>query len=120
VLDELSAADKPMVYALNKADRVPDLGELETAVAELPNAVLTSATTGRGVDDLRDLISDSLEQPLASVTLQVPYSHLNLLNLPPQEGRVLSYDYQPEGVVAEAELTWAALGRLKRYVVAEP
>jgi GTP-binding protein HflX len=120
VLEELGAADKPMVYALNKADRVEELAELEAAVADLPNAVLTSATTGRGLDALRELLRDSLVEPLAPVTLEVPYSALHLLNVPPNEGRVLGYDYQPDSVVAEAELTAAALGRLRRYVVAEP
>jgi GTP-binding protein HflX len=120
VLDELGASDKPMVYALNKADRVPDLTALEAAVAELPNAVLTSATTGRGIDALRELIRDSLVEPLALVTLEVPYGELHRLHLAPDEGRVIGYDYQPDRVLAEAELTAAALGRLRAYVVSEP
>jgi len=119
VLDELGATDKPMVYALNKADRFGDLAELEAAAAAVPNAAVTSATTGYGIDALRTLIRESLVEPLALVTLEVPYAAMHLLNLDPNEGRVLSYDYQPEGVVAEAELTSAALGRLRAYVVSE-
>ncbi|MBM3472219.1 MAG: GTPase HflX [Armatimonadetes bacterium] len=119
VLQELGAADKPMVYALNKADLAADLAELEAAAEGLPNAVITAATTGYGMDALRQLIRDSLVAPLATVTLEVPYNALHVLNVAPEEGRVLHYDYQADHVIAEAELTAAALGRLRAYVVAE-
>jgi GTP-binding protein HflX len=120
VLRELGAVDKPMVYALNKADLAPDVAALETTVSGLPTAVVTSATTGYGLAALRELIRDALVEPLASVTLEVPYDALQLLNLATEEGRVLSYDYRADRVVAEAELTPAALGRLKAYILAEP
>jgi 50S ribosomal subunit-associated GTPase HflX len=108
-----------MVYALNKADLAADLAELEAATAALPKAVLTSATTGYGMDALREMVRDSLVAPLATVTLEVPYSAMHVLNVAPEEGRVLQFDYQADHVVAEAELTAAALGRLRAYVVAE-
>jgi len=119
VLEEIGVSEKPMVYALNKADLAADRASLENAAREHPTAVLTSALTGYGMEGLRRLIREALVEPLASVTLEVPYSRLELLHLSPEQGRVLRYDYQPERVIAEAELTPAGLGRLRAYVVAE-
>lgn len=122
VLEELGADTKPMIYALNKADLVPDLAPLEASLAETPHlrGVLTSAKTGYGIDALRKLIRESLVENLALVTLEVPYSALHLLNISPEEGRILKYEYRPDRVIAEAELVPATLGRLRAYVVAEP
>jgi GTP-binding protein HflX len=119
VLRDLKVEETPMVLALNKADRVPDLAGLEAAARELPHAVAVSATTGYGLERLRALIRDNLPEPLALVTLEVPYSALSVLQVPPEQGRVLSFDYQADHVVAEAELAAAALGRLKAYVVSD-
>src|SRR5215469_12768474 len=50
VLQELGAADKPLVSALNKVDRLTDPGEVDTSL--FPNAVPLSASTGFGLNEL--------------------------------------------------------------------
>ncbi|MGQ9730494.1 MAG: GTPase HflX [Candidatus Zipacnadales bacterium] len=119
VLASLGATSKPMIYALNKADLVADRRGLEARVADLPNAVATSAITGYGLDHLRALICARLSEPLAAVTLELPYNALHLLNIKAEEGRILEWSYHKDRVLVEAELGAAALGRLKAYVVAE-
>ncbi|HJN19307.1 MAG TPA: GTPase HflX, partial [Armatimonadota bacterium] len=119
VLGDLDAADTPMIYALNKIDLLADREDVEAAAAELPNAVLTSATTGEGIDRLRELMDALAEDPLASVTLEVPYDAMGALNIPPEQGRVVNFQYEDDRVIAQAELGPAALGRLKAYIVAE-
>ena len=119
VLEDLGVSDLPMVHALNKVDLVADREVVEELAESLPNAVVTSAKTGEGIERLRAVLGALLVERLAAVTLEVPYDSLHLLNVPANQGRVLNYQYEADRVIAEAELGAAALGRLKEYVVAE-
>jgi GTP-binding protein HflX len=119
VLEDLGALDKPMIHAFNKADLLPDLAELRGSVQGVPNAVVISAATGYGIDSLRCLAAALLTHPMAPVTLEVPYDALHVLDMPAEQGRILSYRYEADAVTADAELGPAALSRLKSYVVAE-
>jgi GTP-binding protein HflX len=118
VLEELGALETPMILAFNKTDLVQDRAALDELTAALPNSVAISAQTGLGLDDLRHLANALLVEALAPVTLEVPYSALHVLRLRSEEGRVLTYQYESDRVVAEAELGPAALSRLKRYIIA--
>ncbi len=118
VLEDLGALEKPMIHALNKADLLPNPETLQAAV-DLPNSVVISAHTGYGLDSLRNLASGLLVQPMAPVTLEIPYDSLHLLDIPAGQGRVLNYRYEADRVTADAELGPAAFSRLKQYVVAE-
>lgn len=119
VLEEIGAAATPMIHAFNKADLLPDVAALEFAVADLPSPVVVSAHTGHGLDALRSLASGLLVEPMAPVTLEVPYDSLHVLEIPAGQGRVFEYRYGADRVTADAELAPAALSRLKQYVVAE-
>jgi len=119
VLEDLGVSDLPMVHALNKVDLVADREAVEELAESLPNAVVTSAKTGEGIERLRAVLGALLVERLAAVTLEVPYDSLHLLNVPANQGRVLNYQYEDDRVIVEAELGAAALGRLKEYVVAE-
>ncbi len=118
VLRDLGALQTPMIHAFNKVDLVADRATLERTMSSLPNALAISATTGEGLDELRDLMNALLVEGFAPVTLEIPYDALHLLNLRSEEGRVLSYQYEAERVVADAELGPAALSRLRKYIVA--
>jgi len=118
VLEELGALGTPMILAFNKVDLVSDRAALEQAIGALPNSVAISARTGSGLDDLRHLMNALLVEAFAPVTLEVPYDALHLLWLRSEEGRVLTYQYESDRVVADAELGPAALSRLKRYIIA--
>ena len=52
VLEEIHAADSPRVLVLNKADAIDDERRAELAFRH-PDAVLVSAITGEGLEDLR-------------------------------------------------------------------
>jgi GTP-binding protein HflX len=119
VLGDLGALDKPMIHAFNKADLLPDPAALLAAISDTPNAVAVSARTGYGLDAVRDLARALLVEPMAPVTLEVPYDSLHLLEIPSGQGRILDFRYRPDGVAADAELSPAALSRLKQYIVAE-
>lgn len=56
VLEELDAADKPMLYVFNKVDKVQDLEKLQKALSKYQPHVLVNATTKEGLEPLIEFI----------------------------------------------------------------
>ncbi len=73
VLEEIGAGEKPRLLVLNKADLLDD-DERDEALLRHPDAVLVSALTGEGLDELRERIEAAFEDTLAEVELLIPYS----------------------------------------------
>ena len=119
VLRSLGAADKPMLLALNKTDLVGDDPALLGELAQERGAVLLSALHGRGLDDLRQAMVRELFRDQIPVTLHIPYDRMDALTLSHEHGRVLRTSYEPDYVVAEAEVPLEVFGRLREFVVAE-
>jgi GTP-binding protein HflX len=81
VLAELGCADKPTLLVLNKIDRVADRSLLDVLTSHHPRAVLVSAATGQGLDELREAVIGMLKADFADA--EVVTSAAN--------GRVLAY-----------------------------
>ena len=92
VLSDLGAADRPILEALNKADRVNVSGMIEPA-----DAILISAREGRGLDALKAEISRRIAALRNRVELTVPYDRGNVLSLIHDRGQVIEEEYLPEG-----------------------
>ena len=71
VLADIGAADVPELIVLNKADRA-DPGVLAALRAAHPGAVVVSARTGAGLDDLRTAIEARLPRPEVQVHVADP------------------------------------------------
>ncbi len=56
VLEELGAADKPMLYVFNKVDKVPDLPSLEQALSRYQPHVFISALSPEGIAPLIEFL----------------------------------------------------------------
>lgn len=117
VLQELGAADKPMLTAFNKSDLVTDQYELRRAVVETPNSVYISAAKHEGLPNLMAHISKTIQSLLTHVRLAVPYDRSDIVALCYERGRVLSADYQDDKIVVEAEITSDLVGKLEKYIV---
>lgn len=91
VLEELGALHLPTIYVLNKADL---LGEEDKEILrrKCPGAVLTSAVTGEGVEEL-----------LHRMAASIPSPRTMRLRIPVEEGRLLSLLYR-RGKVGEVEV----------------
>src|SRR3989441_4145465 len=74
VLEEIGAAGRPVILALNKADLLPEgtLPELTGMAATLP-AVRVSALQGQGIDELLRCISDNLGRQFVALHVLIPY-----------------------------------------------
>ena len=92
VLNELGAGNKPVLEALNKADKARIGDEVEPA-----DAIMISAREGRGLDKLQMEISRRIAAMRHRVELTIPYSKGNVLSLIHSKGQVLNEEYTAEG-----------------------
>ena len=114
VLGEVGAANLPEIVVINKADLADDLTIARLRRIE-PDAVLTSARTGQGIDELRDLIDHSLPRPPVRVEVVVPYDRGDLVSRMHSEGEVLHEEHREDGTFVAARVHHglaAAIGRL--------
>jgi len=116
VLEEIHAADSPRVLVLNKADALDEERRAELAYRH-PDAVLVSAVTGEGLEDLRERIAAEFERTLTDVALLVPYSEGGTLSDLHDVAGELSRTDTAEGVLVTARLPAVLAERWERYTV---
>ena len=90
VLWELGATEQPRIEVINKCD-------LGAAVPALPGAVMVSAKTGEGLEELRGRIAAELQKSFAPATIFLPFSQYGLLGQIRPLGRVVSEKHTDEG-----------------------
>lgn len=114
-LVELGADGKPTILVFNKADRVKDAYWLRQLVAEHPNSVYISAKLAQGIPHLMDRIVQTLQGMLVSVDVWLPYESSALVAECYEFGRVLSVDYQEQGIHLRAQVIPAVAAKLQSY-----
>ena len=93
VLEEIGCADKPQILILNKTDLVSDPMRLDLAVRRFPDAVLTSAVRGEGLERLARVVVRRLVGPPREIRVRAS----------PEDGRFLAW-LQRHGEVLEHTL----------------
>jgi GTP-binding protein HflX len=110
----------PVQLVLNKVDAVDPLGRRRLA-NRFPDALLISALTGEGLDELRARIAERFAERLRAVRLLVPY----------EDGKALAALYElgapieermdtAEGVLVVAQLPQREVPRFAPFLVSEP
>ncbi len=114
-LDILGAAEKPVLTVFNKIDLLQDATQARRLVADWPNSVAISASTGRGIPDLMQAIRRQVQSLLTSIKALIPYSEQSLVQECYDYGRVFKVEYRDEGIYIEAELVSEMRHKLARY-----
>jgi GTPase len=98
VLEEIGAASRPTILALNKADLLPEgtFPELTGMAATLP-AVRVSALQGQGMDELLRCISDNLVRQFVALNVLIPYQRGDLVAQFHQYGTIEHESYEEGG-----------------------
>jgi GTP-binding protein HflX len=114
VLTEIGAADVPEIIVVNKAD-VADPLTIKTLLSREPRAVVVSARTGAGIDELRATMEASLPQPDIAVEVLVPYERGDLVSRVHSEGSVDSLEHTGEGTLLAARVHGDLAGELAPF-----
>ncbi len=101
VLEEIGAGESPRLLVLNKADLLDPEGRDE-ALLRHPDAILVSALTGEGLDELRDRIETAFADTLAEVELLIPYAEGARLSELHEVAGDLDREDRPDGVFVRA------------------
>jgi GTP-binding protein HflX len=116
VLKEIGCQDKPMLYVFNKIDQAADLIELHSYVSQHGPAVMISAKTGVGLDQLKKLLLDNLPTANQVVRFKIPLEENQVLSLFYQAGMVNKVKYDEIFITGQATISKAAIQRLGRYI----
>jgi GTP-binding protein HflX len=114
VLDELGAGHKPRVVVLNKIDLLDGPVEEQGVILgrDDQHVVKASATTGTGIEQLREAMSGVLSELWLEVDAVIPYSRGELLARVRERGAV-GFSYRDEDVRVEGRVPPPLAGELQ-------
>lgn len=115
VMAELGAAEKPVLTVLNKIDRVEDPVRLGSLRETYPEAVLISAATGQGLEDLQQAFLEKLSQRVRRRRYRIPQVRGDMVAVLHSEGKVLDTAYEGNDVLVEALVGRSTEGRLRDF-----
>jgi GTPase len=113
VLRDIEAGDVPEIVVVNKADAADPLVLARLVRAE-PHAVIVSARTGLGIDELRAAIERDLPRPPVHVHVLVPYVSSGLVARAHRDGVVLAEEHTADGTLLEARVAPGLAAELER------
>lgn len=120
VLDEIGAADKPMITGLNKIDLLgPDEATRADEVAgQFRSSVGISARTGAGLDQLLALIEETLNVSLIRIQVHIPYREGDLVALFHQRGLIEREEHDQTGTILTGRIPGTIAPLFEPYVIA--
>jgi GTP-binding protein HflX len=119
VLAEIGAGELPIELVLNKVDALDPLARRRLS-NRFPGALLVSARTGEGLDELRERVAERFGERFEAVRLLIPYeegarlAELYALGTPVDERAD-----RPEGVFVRARLPRREVRRFAPFLVAD-
>jgi GTP-binding protein HflX len=102
-LEEIGAGESPRLLALNKVDLLEADARTEVSLRH-PDAVLVSAQTGEGLEELARRLSEMVTSQLREVELLVPYEDGRRLSELHRVAGDLQREDRAEGVLVRARL----------------
>ena len=114
VFAEVKATGIAEIIVINKAD-VADPVVISRLLNKEPHAVVVSARTGAGFDELLSAIEADLPQPSAVVDVVLPYGRGDLLNQIHTHGEIESIEHTGEGTHVVARVSDELASVLARY-----
>jgi GTP-binding protein HflX len=116
VLEEIGAAEIPMVLALNKVDLLEDERRRELGF-RFPQAIQVSASTGEGLAELRETIEARFLATLRPMELLLPYAEGGRLSELHDVAGDVEREDTAEGVLVRARVPASAAARFERFAL---
>ncbi|MGW7517109.1 GTPase HflX [Streptomyces sp. NPDC054796] len=114
VIRDVGAADVPEIVVVNKADAADPL-VLQRLLRAEKHAMLVSARTGQGIEELKALIDDELPRPSVELEVLLPYTKGKLVSRVHNEGEVLSEEHTGNGTLLKARVHEELAAELRAY-----
>jgi GTP-binding protein HflX len=114
VLEEIGAAGVPELIAFNKSDAVSPQG-LDRLANLYPDAVVISALTGAGLDELLARIAERLQRAMVTQTQELPYSRGDLVAAAHRLGEVIEEKGDDNGLILEVRIPESARAQFAQY-----
>ena len=112
VLCDIGAGGKPTVYAYNKIDLTD-----EAFLPREENSVGISVKTGKNLDKLMELISETAPGKKQEMTVLIPFNLGGIVNDLHENQKILSEEYLPEGIKISLLADKITYGKLKSYII---
>jgi len=119
VLAELGAGDRPILNVFNKVD-LADPVEIRAARQAVPDALLVSAVTGKGIDALKERCREMIAQDAGSVQLLVPHDRYDIVARLHALGHVQAQEHREDGVLVTGRFPASQDGLLKPFEYTAP
>ena len=124
VLAEIGADELPEVVVLNKADRTDaaTLDALARRIEEHTGAppVVVSAVTGRGLDELREVIRQRLPGQRVPIRAHIPWANQDMVALVHRTGDVRAEKHDEHGTLLEATVDEDVGRQLRPWLEDDP
>ncbi len=116
VFADIEAIHVPEIVVVNKADQADQVA-LARLLTREPHAVVVSARTGEGIDELLGAIEADLPRPAVQVSLVLPYERCDLLNQIHTSGDIETIAHEADGTHVVARVGEQLAHELDPYSV---
>jgi GTP-binding protein HflX len=117
VLADIGAGDVPELIVVNKVD-VAGGDAIAVLRSTFPDAVIVSAHTGQGIEELSSRIEAQLPRPQVEVRALIPYERGDLINRIHQAGEFVMMEHTDTGTLVVARVHPGLAGELAGYALA--
>jgi GTP-binding protein HflX len=114
-LEDIGAAGKPIVTALNKIDRLSDPAVDFDTASEFSSGVAISALRSKGLDTLLTRVEGVLEEQMIRVDVLIPYQSGELVALFHRRGLIEREEHTETGTHIVGRLPKLLAGRFERW-----
>ncbi len=116
VLADVDAHDVPELIVINKADAA-DPEVIARLRSRERSAIVVSARTGEGLDELRARVDELLPRPDVEVEVLLPYGRGDLVSRVHADGHVLTEAHEESGTRLRAKVLPPLAGELAAFAV---
>jgi GTP-binding protein HflX len=119
VISEIGAGDKATRIVFNKIDRVHDDAVLDCLGRKYPGGIFTSATEGRGLDEVREAMQAFIENQEEIVEVTLSNEDGKTIALLHERGEVLSKEVGDESIAMRVRVSKPEAERLRKVGVVQ-
>lgn len=114
LFQEFNWQGKKIIHIFNKVDTAPL--ERQFQIKQYPR-IFVSALTGQGMEQLKRMMADAIQEMQTDVQLYFPREHEHRIFDLSRETRIIRKEAATEGTVCYAQLTPALLTRWREYLI---